>query len=691
MHTSRSVRSLALAALVLPWGCTSLPRPQSLDGTATEAAVTGGRGIDVANMDTSCGPCRDFYRFANGGWLDANPVPPDRSSWSAYSEAADRTTQTLRAILEDAARQAERGADGAVGRLGTFYASCMDSAGIDARGITPVAADLDRIAALRDRRELAAEFARLHRTGVWVPFALGVTPDEENSTVWTAGVWPAGTVLPERGYYLREDSASVNLRARYAENVARMLRFAGDSPGQAAEGARQVLRMETELARAMLSPQEAREPRATYHMLPLDSLRAMVPGVDWTAYLSALGAPRFDSLNVSEPAFMRTLARMLDGEPLEAWRALLRWRVINDQAQSLTEEIALADWTFFRTFSGARQRAPRWRRCIDRTNGVLGPELGRVYGERTFTPVARARAEEMIENLRAVMAERIDALEWMGPATREQAHAKLRALDVQLGYPDSIPDYSMLRPARGDYLGNLRAARAWNLARGLARIGGPVDRTEWNGLPQGTSGWYNPSYHQLTYPAGKFQPPFFDPLADDAVNYGALGATIAHEIVHGFDDTGRQYDAAGNLRDWWSAEDDARFRALAQGLVAQYGEYVAVDTLRVNGQLTLGENIADLGGITLAYHAFQRAQRGKPRVVIDGLTPEQRFFISWAQNWRQTARPEAQRGWVRTDPHAPARYRLIGTLSNLPEFAAAFGCRPGDPMVRAESVRVRIW
>jgi predicted metalloendopeptidase len=688
MHPSRIVRPALLLALGLG-ACTPLPRA-AVD-PAPDAASVEGRGIDRANMDTSCSACRDFYRYANGGWLDRNPVPADRSSWSGYSEAADRTTQTLRALLEDAARQAEAGASGTTGRLGTFYASCMDTARIDALGISPVEADLARVAALRDRGALAAELARLHRVGVWVPFGFGSTPDEMNSTVWVAGVWPGGTVLPERGYYLRQDSASVSLRAQYQAHVARMLRLAGDSLEGAEAGARQVLRMETAFAQARLSPQEAREPRATYHPLPLDSLRAMVPDVDWAAYLAALGAPRVESLNVAEPAFMRALGRMLREEPLDAWRTLLRWRILNDQAQSLSSEIANADWSFFSAFSGARQRAPRWRRCIDRTNGVLGPELGRIYGERTFTPVARARAEEMIANLRAVMEERIDALSWMGPATREQARAKLRALDVLLGYPDSIPDFSMLRLSRGDYLGNLRAARARGLERGLARIGGRVDRSEWQGLPQSTSGWYNPSYHQLTYPAGKFQPPFFDPLADDAVNYGALGATIAHEIVHGFDDQGRQYDAAGNLRDWWTPEDDARFRTLAEGLVAQYAAYTVLDTVHVNGRLTLGENIADLGGVTLAYHAFQRAQRGKPRRVIDGLTPEQRFFISWAQNWRENERPEAQRTAIRTDPHSPPRYRLIGTLSNLPEFAAAFGCRPGDPMVRDESVRVRIW
>jgi putative endopeptidase len=690
MRYIRILPLLALAAL-LPAACTPLPRPEPLDATVTEASLTGGRGIDPANMDTTCAACRDFYRYANGGWLDRNPIPAERSSWSGYSEASDRTTQTLRAILEDAARQAEAGAGGAVGRLGTFYASCMDTARIDAAGIAPVAADLARVAALRDRGELTAEFARLHRSGVWVPFDSGVTVDEENSSVYIAGFWPAGTVLPERGYYLREDSASVDLRARYEAHVARMLRMAGDSPEQAAQAARQVMRMETAFARALLSREEERQPRSTYHLMPLDSLRAMVPGVDWTAYVAAMGAPPYDSANIAQPAFMRELGRMLEEEPLDAWRALLRWRIINDQAQALSTEIAQADWSFYSTFTGARQRLPRWRRCIDRTNGVLGPELGRVYGERTFTPAARARAVEMIANLRAVMAERIDALEWMSPATREQAHAKLRALDVQLGYPDSIPDFSMLRLTRGDYMGNLRAARARDLAEGIKRIGGRVDRTRWLGLPQNTGGWYSPSYHQLTYPAGKFQPPFFDPQADDAVNYGALGSTIAHEIVHGFDDTGRQYDAAGNLRDWWTAEDDARFRALSEGLVAQYGEYVVQDTLRVNGRLTLGENIADLGGVTLAYHAFQRSQRGRPRVVIDGLAPEQRFFISWAQNWRENVRPELERTWLRTDSHSPSRYRLIGSVSNLPEFAAAFGCRPGDPMVRPESVRVRIW
>jgi putative endopeptidase len=690
MPLYRSVLPTLLLALGVA-GCTPIARSTAAEPAPEAAAAVRGRGIERADMDTTCSACSDFYRFANGGWLDRNPVPPDRSAWSGYSEASDRTTQTLRALLEDAARQAQAGADGAVGRLGTFYASCMDTARIEQAGISPVAADLARVAALRDRGSMSAELARLHRAGVWVPFDFGFTPDEANSTVWIAGVWPAGTVLPERGYYLREDSASLAFRARYQAHVARMLRLAGDSPQGAEEGARQVLRMETAFARSMLSRQETREPRATYHLLPLDSLRAMVPDVDWTAYLAELGAPRFDSLNVAEPAFTRALGRMLRDEPMDAWRTLLRWRIINDLAQSLSSPIAEADWSFFSAFSGARQRLPRWRRCIDRTNGVLGPELGRIYGERTFTPAARARAEEMIANLRAVMEERIDALEWMGPATRAEAHAKLRSLDVLLGYPDSIPDYSMLRFSRGDYLGNLRAARARGLERGLARIGGRVDRAEWQGLPQNTGGWYSPSYHQLTYPAGKFQPPFFDPLADDAVNYGALGATIAHEIVHGFDDQGRQYDAAGNLRDWWTPEDDARFRALAEGLVAQYAAYTVLDTVHVNSRLTLGENIADLGGVTLAYHAFRRAQRGKPRVVIDGLTAEQRFFISWAQNWRENERPESVLTDIHTDPHSPSRYRLIGTVSNLPEFAAAFGCRAGDPMVRDESVRVRIW
>jgi putative endopeptidase len=684
MRLSRSVLLLALAAAA----CAPVPLARRPD-PAAEAAVAGGRGINPADMDTTCAPCRDFYRYANGGWLDRNPVPADRGQWSGYSEASQRTTEALRAILEDAA--ARSGAGGATGRLGTFYATCMDSARADADGIAPIAGDLARIDALRDPGELTAEFARLARDGVWVPFYLSASPDEVESTLTVATLWPSGIVLGEPGAYTRQDSASRALLDRYQAHVARMLRLSGQTPERAAEGARQVLQLETAMARAALPPEEARQPRAVYHPMPMDEARALAPRLDLAGYLAALGAPPVASLNVAEPAFVREVGRLMEQVPVDAWRALLRWRLLNDAAPFLSSELSLADWSFFATLSGATQRSPLWRRCIARTNDALGPELGRIYAERTFTPVARARAREMVENLRAAMMERIQALEWMSEATREQALAKARALDVQLGYPDSIPDYSTLQMQDGPFLRNVRAANAWERRRLLARIGGPVDRTEWDGLPQGTSGWYSPSHHQLTYPAGKFQPPFFDPLADDAVNYGALGSTISHEIVHGFDDTGRQYDASGNLRDWWTADDDARFRALAAGLERQYAAYTVLDTVPLNGRLTLGENIADLGGVTVSYRAFQRSQQGKPRVVIDGLTPEQRFFISWAQNWRENSRDETLLRQVRTDPHSPARWRLIGTVSNLPEFAAAFGCKPGDPMVRPDSLRVRIW
>ncbi|HET7233529.1 MAG TPA: M13 family metallopeptidase, partial [Longimicrobium sp.] len=417
----------------------------------------------------------------------------------------------------------------------------------------------------------------------------------------------------------------------------------------------------------------------------------LTPHLDWAVFLAGVGAPANAEINAAQPDFLREADRLLAEAPMEQWRAYLRWRVLNNAAEFLSKPFADADFRFDARFSGATQPSPRWRRCAYLTSGALGPALGRLYGQRVFTPVARARAREMIDNLRAVLRERIGGLQWMGPRTRAQALDKLDKLEARLGYPETIPDYAPLAIPAGSIIPALRAVAVFENDRDVAKIGKPTDRTEWFTTPQRISGSYSASLNVLTYPAAKFQPPFFDPEADDAVNYGALGSTIGHEISHGFDDEGRQYDADGNRRDWWTAEDAARFNERAERMVEQYNGYVVVDTVHINGKLTLGENIADMGGVTLSYYALQRALRGKPRTLIDGLTPEQRFFISWAQNWRETNRDTRLRTQVRTDPHSPSRFRVIGPLSNLPEFARAFGCQAGDPMVRPEGARVELW
>ncbi|HEX8244634.1 MAG TPA: M13 family metallopeptidase [Longimicrobium sp.] len=658
---------------------------------AAQAPVSPRRGIDPANMDTTCRACQDFYRYANGGWLDANPIPPDRASWSSYNEAGDRTNATLREILEEAARKAPSAPSTLEGKLGTFYAACMDSARAEAEGAAPVRADLQRIAALRDRAALAGEIARLQRMGVDAPFSLVATSDDRDVTRTIAAVWQNGISMPTPEYYLRGDSASRAMRDTYRAHIARMFVLTGSPEAAAQADAARVLEMETALARASMTPVQMRDPEAVYHKLGLAELRALTPHLDWPAFLRALDAPAASEVNVAQPDFMREVDRLLAQAPLEQWSAYLRWRLLNDAAGFLSSPLSDADFRFGALFSGATARAPRWRRCVNVTSGALGQALGRLYGQRVFTPTARARAEEMIDNLRAVLRERVAGLEWMGPETRAEALRKVEQFRARLGYPDSIPDYSPLRLQRGSFLAALRAVAAFENARNWKKIGQPTDRSQWGTVPQRVSGVYDASRNMLTYPAAKFQPPFFDPLADDAVNYGALGSTIGHEISHGLDDEGRKYDASGNLRDWWTADDAARFQARADRMVAQYNAYLAVDTVHVNGRLTLGENLADLGGVTLSYYALQRALQGKPRTLIDGLTPEQRFFISWAQNWRDNTRDQYRRTAARTDPHAPPRWRVIGPLSNLPEFARAFGCRPGDPMVRPDDVRVEIW
>jgi putative endopeptidase len=670
------------------------PVPAPTHATTT-SVPTGprGRGIDPANMDTTCKACGDFYRYANGGWLDANPVPADREAWTSYNEAGDRTLATLRSILDDAARQAPAARGTLEGKLGTFYAACMDSARAEAEGVAPVAADLARIGGLRDRAAVTAELGRLQAAGLAVPFALYASPDARDVARTTAATWQGGLTLPTREYYLRDDSAARALRTAFREHAARLFVLAGTSPQRAESDAARVLEMETALARASMTPVQMRDPDAVYHMLPVAELRRLTPHLDWAAYLRAAGAPAglTAEVNVSQPGFLREVDRLLAQAPLESWTSYLRWRVLNDAARYLSTPLADADFRFDARLSGATEREPRWRDCVYLSSGMMGQPLGRLYGQRVFTPVARARAREMFENLRAVLRERIGGLAWMGPETRARALEKLERLEARLGYPDSIPDYTALRVPAGSLVPAVRAVSAFENARDWARIGRPTDRSEWLTLPQRVSGSYSPLRNLLTYPAAKFQPPFFDPEADDAVNYGALGSTIGHEVSHGFDDQGRRYDGAGNLRDWWTAEDAARFDARAARMVAQYDGYVAVDTVHVNGRLTLGENIADLGGVTLSYYALQRSLRGKPRTRVDGLTPEQRFFISWAQNWRDNSREARLRTMVRTDPHSPSRFRVIGPLSNLPEFAAAFGCRPGDAMVRPDSVRVELW
>lgn len=651
----------------------------------------GGRMLDPAARDTTCAPCRDFYQWANGGWLARSTIPPAYSSWGSFDEIRDRNQGVLRGLLEQAARDASYAPAGSSARkLGVFYATCMDSARADRAGRWPLMGEMARIDGVRTRAALVAQVARMHGMGAASMFNFGAGPDFKNSDRTIAHVGQGGLGLPDRDFYTRQDSAAQRIRGEYVAHVGRMLELAGRRSG-AAEAER-VMAIETALAGASMTRAQQRDPTATYHMMPVAQLQALTPRWDWTAYLRARGAPPIDSINVRHPDFLRTLDGMLATVPLADWRSYMRWHLTRASASALSRAFLDEQFRMQQVLTGTREPLPRWRRCLASSDIHLGDALGEAYVRRTFTPQARARALRMVENLRSALRERLQGLEWMTDSTRAEALAKLGAFREKIGHPDRWRDYSALEIRPGSHLENLRRANRWATARSVARIGRPADRGEWSMTAPAVNAYYNASLNEIVFPAGILQPPFFDAEADDAANYGGIGAVIGHEMAHGFDDQGRRFDSRGNLRDWWTPADAAAFREQTKRVADQYSGYPVVDTLRVNGQLTLGENIADLGGLTIAFHALQKELAGKPRPpLIDGFTPEQRFFLAWAQIWRRIARPEVLRLQATTDPHAPSRWRTNGPLANMPEFARAFNCLPGDPMVRPDSIRARIW
>lgn len=664
----------------------------ALCGTVATAAaqqpfVTNAGGIDRRNLDESARACVDFYQYANGGWLARNTIPADRSSWSTGSELVERNDELLHRILEDAAgANAPRGS--VQQKVGDLYAAAMDSARRAALGAQPIQPDLARIDALRNADDLASLIVSYHAAGTSPLFSAAVEADMRNSAVNILYVFQGGLGLPEKDYYLRDDERSVQLRQQYVEHVANMLALAG-TPAHAARGqAQRVMAMETRLARASLGAVELRNPINFYNPTTPAEAEAVTPHFSWTRYLQGIGV-QAERFSFPHRAFFAELDRMMGDTPVDDWKAYLRWHLLRGASGFLSPEFERESFRFYGTvLQGTPQMEPRWKRARGSVDALVGEALGQLYVAQAFPPQAKARAMEMIENIRAGLAERLNTLEWMSPQTRERALAKLATFDPKIGYPDSWRDYSALEIDRGDYFGNVRRAAAFEARRQFGKVGKPVDRTEWGMTPQTVNAYYNPLRNEIVFPAGIMQPPFFDPSADDAVNYGAMGAIIGHEIMHGFDDQGSQFDAQGNFSDWWTAEDKAEFARRSQALVEQYGAYVAVDSLRVNGQLTLGENIGDLGGLIVAYAGLQRALGTGARTPVDGFTPEQRFFLSFAQAWRGITRDEAMRVQVQTDPHSPRRFRAIGPVSNMPEFARAFNCQPGDPMVRQTPVRI---
>ena len=666
---------------------------------ATAARLVGQashHGLDPANLDTTCAPCQDFYRFANGGWLSRTALPPEYPSYGSFTELVERNNQTLHRIVDRLAATAPANPQArqtAEQKLGAFYGSCMDSTAIERAGVGPLKNELARLEAIASRADLARALARGHHHS-WDPlFNFGGTPDFKNSALVIASASQGGLGLPDRDYYVRDDSTARNLRTAYLVYVSGTLGLLGDPPAAAADAAQRILALETALARASLTRVERRDPNANYHKLALAAADSLTPNLVWPAFLRDAGAPATGAINIGQPRFFKAVDSLISSAPLADWRAYLRWHFARHLAPWLSTPFVDATFRYQQAVSGVKQQQPRWKRCIQAANFMLGDALGEAYVKETFTPDARRRARAMVDHLVAALDDRLHTLEWMGDSTRVQAVIKLRAFGKKIGYPDKWRDYSALVIDNHDFAGNVVRAQTFATARDLGRIAKPLDKAEWRMTAPTVNATYSPSFNDITFPAGILQAPFFDPEADDAVNYGGMGAVIGHEMTHGFDDQGRQFDAQGNLRDWWTADDAQRFKDRAGRVAAQFDAYTVVDSVtHVNGRLTLGENIADLGGLKVAYAAFQQSLAGKPRPAnINGFTPEQRFFLAWAQIWRNKATDQYLRNQVVVDPHAPANWRGMGPLSNLKEFAEAWGCRAGDPMVRPDTLKATIW
>ncbi|HEY6940939.1 M13 family metallopeptidase [Dokdonella sp.] len=661
----------------------------SLGLVAGAQAHTNERGLDARNVDPATGACSDFFQHANGGWLASNPIPAEYSRWSLDDELRERNLTLLRGVLDDAA--AHPGAAGSTTqKIGDFYASAIDEAAAEAAGHAPIDSDLERIAALKNAADVAALVRSWHAQGIPVLFEFGPQADMKDANRMIGYAIQGGLGLPDRDYYTRTDAKSKALLGKYREHVARMLALIGvpDAPKEAGW----VVDLETTLARASLDRVAMRDPQSYYRMATLAQADARTPHFSWTAFHREIGRPDVTRFSLPHPKFFAAMDGALAKTPLSHWQAYLRWHLVDFAAPSLSKAFVDADFDFHgRTLRGTQELKPRWKRAIDATNDALGFAVGEAYVARVFPPEAKQRAQALVKNLSIALRARLAGLAWMSEQTRQAAYAKLDTLVSKVGYPDAWRDYSALEIRRGAYFANVRAAAAFEAKRLAAKIDRPVDRSEWGMLPQTVNAYYDPQQNEIVFPAAQLLPPYFDAQMDDAVNYGGIGSVIGHEMLHGFDDQGSRFDAQGNLRDWWTSGDRARFVARTAKLVEQFAGYVPIDDLHVNGELTLGENIADLGGLEVAWDAWKLTDDGKSNATRDGLIGAQRFFLAFAQAWRTQQRPEALRLQVQSNEHAPAKYRTNGPVSNMAAFAHAFACKSGDPMVRDAARRVDIW
>jgi putative endopeptidase len=658
---------------------------------ASSAAAQTKVPFKLTDIDTATNACTDFYQYSSGGWLKANPVPSAFSTWGPFNELRESNFLVLKDVLESAAKAAKTTTDPDTKKLGTFYASCMDSAGAETAGAKPIEGALAGIAAISNQAQLNTAIAHLHAAGMSPVFSFGSEQDPKNSSLVILTANQGGLGLPNREYYTKTDANSEKIRAAYVNHIAKTFELIGKPAAEAKAEADKVMALETRLALASRTPVELRDPVANYNMTTVTALNAMTPAFDWNTFMSAIDVHGVTSIDIGQPDYFKAVNSALTSIPLSDWKSYLSWRVAGRSSAYLSSAFVNEDFAFTSMLNGARQMQPRWRRCLTTADNVLGDALGKEYVKVAFTPDAKAKALSMIENLRAAMRERIVKADWMTDATRQQALTKLTTLNRKIGYPDTWRDYSTLNIVEGPWATNYLNARSFDVRADLDKLGKPVDRGEWFMTPPTVNAYFNPALNEIVFPAGRLQPPFFHASYDEGANYGGIGGTIGHEMSHGFDDQGRQYDAKGNLVDWWTAADAKNYTERAKVVEDQYSAYTVLDSLHVNGKLTLGENLADVVGVSVAYDALEKALAGKSKAKIDGFTPEQRFFLAYAQARRGNSRDEALRLQIATDPHSPGRFRVNGPLANMPEFATAFGCKEGDPMVRTASMRARIW
>ncbi|MFZ6767195.1 M13 family metallopeptidase [Undibacterium sp. Di26W] len=656
-----------------------------------ETATSNQLVLESMTMDKKADPCKDFFQYANGEWLKANPIPADRARYSAYDEVTERNLAALKQIAEAAANG--EGKSRAAQLVGAFYASGMNETQIEKEGAKPLEPQLAKINAIQDSQQLLIVIAGLHKQGVMPLFGFAVDQDAKNTTRYIPEIMQGGLGLPDRDNYLKNDAKTKEIRNKYLAYVAQIFSLLGDAQDQAKRHAAIVMTLETRLAKASLTKVELRDPQASYHLTDLNALQKSDKKTDWAAYFNALGLAQPGQFNLAHPKFIAEAGRMMQSVSLDQWKTYLRWQLTNAAARDLSADFVNANFDFYgKTLAGTKELQPRWKRVLNAIDVMAGEAMGELYVAKFFGPEAKTGVLEMVDNIKLAMRDSISKLEWMSDTTKQQAYKKLDTLIVKIGYPDVWRDYSNLQIDTGPYAANMARAAEFEFRRNLAKLGKPIDRNEWGMTPQTVNAYYNPTMNEMVFPAGILQPPLYHVNADPAANYGNTGATIGHELTHAFDDEGRQYDAEGNLKSWWTKPDEKKFLLRVKAIEKQFDEFNPIDKLHINGKLTAGENIADLGGMKVALQALHKSLEHKPQAKeIDGLTVDQRFFVANAQSFRSLIRDEMLRMKLTIDPHAPDKYRVIAPLANMPEFSDAFQCKGERSPLRPAATRVNIW